>query len=614
VATNLTGRRLRVFIGADEQDWSLAAGVFSVGRDRLVEGQPLQISATLEILPTGGPESIDPQDNPVRWRPGQPVRVEVVDDGGNWVAHPQGRLYLLEEPEFPQQGQGISLSLGCRLSWHNTYEFDDDKTGVVVGEATNSAVVAQRLLEANEVPTAAIGLGSWPYAVSIPAGKGENRSFIQQAAGLAYSNDWRFLYQDGAGVVVDAALDLSIAAPVVTIVLGSNDVLYQGVKVEATPPEVCKVAGLGTVTAAATQPIVEVAEVEGDRSQFAVGNVSCPGVGVISRSTTTTTWFESLDGTRLTFRTVTSLEAPRSAVAKDPGQTGGFPCDMIDWKETTVDKRFDLTAGGRLIEITTTEQQRRFTFTTAVLPRLNFATTRVSTETPSYGPDEAITQIVLDERQALGILDPNSADPLALIDTRRVTTRWTQQGNETWTKSVSERIPRALTNSSPESDPTAAVGKATTSTSGTGQNQPPRAEIWDGGVITNDQEFQATATYTLPGGGSDRTRKRLYEVPWGFSETQCSAIAAAHIGLIAGRHRAALIEFPINDALLGAGPLFPCDVIFPDGSKRHYRIDSLSWEHSQTVAKAVGVGILVGTTAAPTQAVPSPLPVPLTGS
>ena len=589
---NLTSRRRRVFIGADQQDWSLAAGQFLTNQESLGESGLLPIDAQLEILPVlETPESIDPAENPVRWRPGQPVLIEVQNDSGAWVTHPQGRLFLLEEPDLPEDGGGLLLSLGCRLAWHNSFEFDNDATGVEVGTATNSAVVAQRLLEANEIPGGAISLGSWPFDVLIPEGKGRNASFIGQAGALAYSNAWRYLWQQPSGMITASALDLAASAPLITITLGENDVRYRRIKVEATPPEILKVAGIGVVVTEDENPSTEISEVEGDRTQFEEGTVSCPGTGVISRSTTVTSWSEN-DGI-LTYTIATALEAPRSAVAVRPGLVSG-PCSLINWKTIDVVKRFDLSQGGRLIDTVTTERQRRFTFTARVTPRLTFATTKVTTETPTYS-DDLITRLRVEEQQALGILDSQSADPLDLIDTRETDTRWVQKGNATWQKVESAKIPRALTNSSPQASPTAAIGNTTTSTSGTGSNQPPRAEFWDRGIITQDVEYQGIATYTLPGGATGRTRKALRAVPFAFSDAQCQALAVAHVGLMAGRHRAALIEFEISDTLLSAPPLFRCDVVMPSGERRQYRIDGLAWEHTATESKAVGTGILVGT-------------------
>jgi hypothetical protein len=614
---NITSRRLRVLIGPDEQDWSLAVAGFGVGRNALDESGLLPIRGQLEILPVlSAPESIDPAENPARWHPGQPVRVQVPNQAGAWVDHPQGRLFILEEPDLPEEQGGILLQLGGRLAWHDSFEFDDDQTGVTIGTATNSATVAQNLLEANEILTADISLGTWPYSLTLPEGKGPAGSFVQQAGELAYSNDWRYLWQQPSGVVTATALDLSIAAPLVTITLGTNDLLYRRVKVEGTPPDRLKVAAVGVTVTSGENPSIEVSEVEGDRTQFSEGGVTCVGTGVIARATTTVWWDgDDVDGWHHYTQVVE--EAPRSAVAYAPGNSGGLPCDLIAWKETLTDRHYNPNRS--LIDVTTTEKQRGFTLCKTLAYRgfLNWYTLRETTETPYPSAKEVLERIVVTERVALVTLDPaasgaigTATDPAKLIDASQKTTKWTQLSNTTWRKSESALIPKALTNSAPDANPAASIGNTSSSTSSSGQNQPPKVEFWDSGFVEEEIEYQYTLTYTPPA-ATGRTRKALKVLPYGFSEAQCQTMAVHHIRLAAGRHRAALIEFPISDALLSAPPLFPCNVVFPSGEVRHYRINGLAWEHTGDQAKAVGTGILVGTTPAPTEEEPSPSPVPL---
>jgi hypothetical protein len=620
MAANLVSRNLRVFIGPDAQIWHTASGAFLPSWNSLDEGGLIVVTATLEILPIpAAPESINPLDNPGRWSPGTSVRVEVRNDAGTFVQHPQGHLFILEEPEFPEPGGFITLQLGCRLAWHNSFEFDDDATGVVIGTPTNAADVAEAMLIRNEIPDSAIALTSpWPYALTVPEGKGSGGSFISQAGALAYCNDWRYLYVDVAGDVVNGALDLTIGSPVITITLGQNDVLYRAVQVEDSPPNLVRVAGQGTVATEGEKPIVEVIEVEGDRSQFEVGNISCPGSGVISRTTNITDWTIPAAPAAIQYISTSRLEAPRSAVAVDPNGSTSMtsPCGLLTWKTEETVTRYNqdpLLPYGRLINKITTTRQRRFTFTTNVQPGLDFATVKIVTETPTYAADgETIAEIKVEEEQAKGILDKTSEDPLTVLDVRTDFTRWRQVGNNRWQKTEFTKYPKALRNSSPESSSFAVATSANTSTTSTGANQPPKAEFWDAGAITNDQEFSGEAPYTLPGGNNGRTRKKLETLEFAFSDEQCQRVALKHIGLIAGRHRGALVEFPLSTALLTAPPLFPFDVVMPDGEIRHYLCDGLAFEHEAEGAKVLGVGVLVGTTAAPTEEVPTPAPVPLT--
>jgi hypothetical protein len=618
----IRSRRIRVFIGADQQDWSTSAGEFLPQWDSLSESGLITVSATLEILKVStNPESIDPRDNPTRWRPGQPVRVEVANSAGAYVVHPMGRLFLLEEPEFPAPGEGIVLELGCRLAWHNTFEYDDEKTGVTTGTALNSATAATNLLVANEMPSGQISLGTWPYALTVPEGKGASGSFVQQAGEIAYSNDYRFLYQNTAGTVVAGQLSLAIASPTATITLGTNDVAYQAVKTEGSPPDQIKVAGTGTVSTPIAKPIVDVVTVQGDREPFQVGNVSCPGTGIVGRTNTVIDW--STTGNILYHVTTTRLDAPPSGVAKDPLETVGMgPCTPRNWKVTTLERRFDLTKQGRLTEEIEEIRQDRYTYFAGSSNKTVADLVQRTTTTYSYTDDEIVTRVERVEQQAQywvdqseenrlsGIVEPDTS----LTEVKREIDTWTKVGDNTWKKARVEKYPKKFKNSSPEVGAGAAVTTATSSTSASGENQPPRAELWDGGVSTEDVEYQATINYTQPGGGSGRTRKRLYTLPYGFSQAQCETMAQLHLKLIAGRHRAAIVELPVTDALLTAPPLFPFNVVEPSGRILHYRADSVTWEHTVDTCKVAVSGILVGTTPAPTVGNPTPDPEPITGT
>lgn len=625
---NITSRRLRVLIGPDEQDWSLAVGGLGVGRNALDESGLLPIRGQLEILPVlSAPESIDPAENPARWHPGQPVRIQVPNQAGAWVDHPQGRLFILEEPDLPEEQGGILLQLGGRLAWHDSFEFDDDQTGVPVGTATNCATVAQNLLEANEILTADISLGTWPYALTLPEGKGPAGSFVQQAGELAYSNDWRYLWQRPDGVITATALDLSIASPLVTITLGTNDLFYRRVKVEGTPPDRLKVAAVGVTMGGIQNPAIETAEILGDKSEITYDDPwfeavqTCDGFGPISRTTAKVSWTDTEHVT-----TVTDEGIFYALTVTTGGWTIGSGCSLVPYRKTITRKRYDAETR-RLLDTTTELWQRGFTLSEAfrygALSSSNLSIYQLlerTVETPYPADDEVIDRIEVFKEVALWTLNPDADgrkgfddDPARLIPLGTDVTRWKNLGGNTWQKTETKILPRVNFTSIPGASRTGTQATTSVSISGTGNNQPPRLEFWDYGAPESEIEYQATADYTLPG-GTGRTRKELKTLPYGFSQGQCETLARKHLALMAGRHRAALIEFPITDALLSAPPLFPCDVVFPSGEIRHYRIDGLAWEHTEDQAKAVGTGILVGTTPAPTEENPTPTPIPATGT
>jgi hypothetical protein len=239
----------------------------------------------------------------------------------------------------------------------------------------------------------------------------------------------------------------------------------------------------------------------------------------------------------------------------------------------------------------------------------------VTTYTYASDTDDTITQIVEQGHRMQYLIDESlrngyvwNAPVLTMKLFREKKTTWENKGGDRWRRTETVRYPKTTKNSSPEASPKGSLTSGSSSTSSTGNEQPPKAEIWDGGSAIKDIEFTGEAAYTLPGGGSGRTRKRLYPIEYGFSDSQCELIAQKHIELIAGRHRAALIEFPVNETLLSQPPLFPVDVVMIDGSIRHYRIDG----HRADRATAIGTGILVGTTAAPTLLEPNPPSIPIT--
>jgi len=567
---HIGSRLLRVLIGSDEQDWSLAvAAPVQLERRQLRSGDFLGINGTITILPGIGLESIDPQVNPARWRPGQPVRIQITNSLGSYVDHPCGRLYILEEPEFPEPGGSITLELGCELTWKSGWEFDRDATGITIGTATNCGTITSTLLQANGISAGNISIPTQPYSLAIPDGKGPSDNFIGQAAELLYANDWHILYQATNGTITASELSFAISAsPTVTITEGTDDLLRQGTKVEAAPAELIKVVGQGVATSSAENPSVSVEEVEGDRGQFSVDGTTCVGTGVISRAITRTEWEERVDD--ILYRTTVYLEAPRSAVAKDPTKTGGLPCSMINWKQIITTRLYDLPAdGGKLKSITETTNQRRFTLTgDDVEPILSFQTVKLITTTPTYS-DESVT---------------------------RLTEAWRQVGSNTWRKTSTTKLPKALENAAPGVSPFSLTLQSGTTTTSTGANQPPRAEVWDGGLIDKDLEFTGTATYTPPGGASGYTKKEQKDLRYGFSDTQCEIIARKHVALNAGRHRAALLQLPITDALLSAPPLFQVDYVDSAGDTYHYLADGVVWEHGEDRIEVFCTGIQLGVT------------------
>jgi hypothetical protein len=475
---------------------------------------------------------------------------------------------------------------------------------------------------------------NWPYGVVNPDGKGPGGSFIQQAGEIAYSNDYRFLYQNTAGTVVAGQLSLAIASPTATITLGTNDVAYQAVKTEGSPPDQIKVAGSGAVKTRLRYPIVDVVTVEGDPSfyKYSVANTDgrqliCVGNEFYTIGRTTTLVDRKRNGVFTNEITTTIEEAIVCAVTKNPlfpFSLQSIPCTLRPWKRTVLTKTFNRSKFGRLEQqIEQVEQDRHSYFAFDETGRGNgFASDIVSriTTTYAYRDGEIVERIERVEEQLLYLVDGSTEGTLPpypvtlLTEVKREIDTWDKVGRDTWKKSRTEKYPRKYKDNSPEGGSGAPITSSTTTVSNSGETQPPRAELLDDEYSFEDVEYQATINYTQPGGGSGRTRKRLYALPYGFSQAQCETMAQLHLKLIAGRHRAAIVELPVTDALLTAPPLFPFNVVEPSGRILHYRADSVTWEHTVDTCKVAVSGILVGTTPAPTVGNPTPDPEPITGT
>ncbi|MEL6250231.1 MAG: hypothetical protein AAFR15_19745, partial [Cyanobacteria bacterium J06627_15] len=228
MVANLVNRRHRVLIGTDQQDWSAYYGAVEVGYSSLDDGGLIEITATLTLLNlVGVPESLDPRQNPSRWRPGQPVYLQVRNDADTgWIDPFYARLIITEEPASPAD-ERLTLELGCKLFWADLFELDDEQSGVIFGQAETADVIATRLLQASEVAGGDIALSVWPYSIDYPFGKEGGGSFAAQAGELAWSNDARYLYQDAAGQVRDRQLSLTSAGSAIAqVTVGTNEAVW----------------------------------------------------------------------------------------------------------------------------------------------------------------------------------------------------------------------------------------------------------------------------------------------------------------------------------------------------------------------------------------------------
>jgi len=578
----------RVLIGADQQDWSLAAGPLRLGRASLSERGLLPITGSLVIYGnSAAPESINSEANPSRWKPGTPVRIEVQDSGGTWIPHPLGSLFVLEDPAPPAPGEiEITLSLGCWLAWADSFQFQDDRTGIVLGTAEDCSVIAQRLLEAGEIPSGSISLSTWPYQLAYPAIPDQSAGFVGQAGELAYANDFRQIYTTPTGTVADVAPNLSPAVPTITITLGTNDLPgFAPLRDPQNPVELVKVVGQGWPT----NPFAGYTETEDttdDAANYANGVL---GSVTANRVITTVSYATTPPGISKTTRTqVLELEATVDLAPATPLQ-------LVPYTDTTETRTYD-DSTLQLTQVVTETRQRERTLL-ADGKALNNRLVRRIIETYSY-TDDALTGTTLTEQEAEYLYDTAAANPWQLQTTLATTLSFTDLGAGRWRRREKRREARIRRDSAVDkfaSNPWALTTETLTTEGSDGTTQPPATELFES-ATADELHYEGEATWTHPGGSTGRTRERLYTLPVAFSDVHCQAMAERHRALLVGNSKARVLPLQITDALLAAPPLFQVDVIHPTGTTYHYLADALSFAHNTTSSAATAIGIYIGET------------------
>lgn len=573
----------------------------SLGEDGIIE-----ITGTVSIqYSTNPPESLNPQDNPTRWRLGQTVTINIANSSSFLVAHPLGTLFILEQPERPAPGQGIQIEVGGRLSYWNYEQLDGDESGVSLGTLENCATVATRLLEAAAIPSGNIALGTWAYSLNYPVGK-KGGGFTAQAGELAYSNSTidgiRYLYQSASGNVVSGLTGTDLGTALVTVNVGSDDGRYEPIRAGQAPSETVKAAGVGNIVTARTTTI-ETTESTGDRSDYETGSASCPGNGVIQRATVRQSFNVPVDGSSdITFTTKSTLSAPRSAVYLDSEWSGGrSPCGLVQWKRVTNVRTFEQVGGvgGKLIREKETTEQRAFSLSRDRSNTLAWRDAKIVTTDYSYDNTDLIVERLTTEEVAEATVDDLTTDPFRVQVGRINKNVWAETGREEFKLTETEEVARIINDSSAEefgANPWARQATVTTRTSASGNTQPPRTEYWNSAVAQREVHYEGTASYVQPGGASGRAIETFFTVPYGFSDDQCQAISLLQSKLQIGRYWAYVIELPITDALLAAPPLFRVDVVEANGDTRHFLADGDVWSHTLTKASVVCTGIWIGTT------------------
>jgi hypothetical protein len=555
-------------------------GAFQVGYESLDTGD-VATRGSLVILQTLlSPESLDVEENPSRWGPGTPVTVEIPNSTGTYIDHPQGHLYILSDPALPKDGQ-ITLELGCWLLWGGSNAPEGDQSGIVYGTAETCDLVATRLLEAADIPSSNIALSTWPYSVAVPLPK-EAGSYPDQASDLAYSNDYRYLYQDSAGVIRDRQLALTPGSPQITITLGSNDIAFERFRDPVPPFELTRAAGPGVSLSAVSTPITSSAT-----EQEALD------VGTASRTIATTESYVYNPSVSVQTQSISDVSEDYRLIPWASEFPPGSGSATREKKTTT--KTWDLTGPPhRLVQEAVVTRQAR-----GIINPLEVNNITVedevfrATKTPTYGADGQIASIDIEERVAEVVHDKTSINPYVTRVARLIKTTWTQLDSSRWQQETLTRTARIVQNPNVQANFWSRTLKRESKVSNDGSTAPPAVELWDGPYTEAAQEFSGEATWVHPGNPSGRIRKDLKQIPYGFSDTQMVGLAEKHRDLTIARQQAAIIPIPVTDALLALDyPLFQLNVV--DGSTTYkYLVDGLQYIHQYGESRAECVGMLL---------------------
>lgn len=579
MAANLASRRIQLTIGG--MDWSAHLSSMTAGYSSLsIDGAAgiITVSGQITINKNwNNPESLSPRLNPTRWRPGQIISAlcrNAADDA--WISGWFSQLIILEEPPEPGSSGQLTLSVGCKLTWADLYQLDDDRSGIELGNAENCSTVAARLLEASEVAPANISLNTWPYANDRPFGK-VGRSFASQAGELAWSNDGRALYQDVSGVVTDKQVLTLPTVAIATVTLGTDDRLWQPLADPQQPTEVTKCAGIGYVLTADSTPDVVTDEVTADLGDYIPGAV---GTGIVHRTTTTRS-FSTGDAMTASTKTVRTLVEELPATIFQYPASVSPATSVLTFTDTTEVSTYEIVADpvgrAKLETVVTTKLQRGMSIDPSDVLS-NIRTVERTTKDFSYVDEVASTVSTVLEKAEI-LLDETSNNPWNVRQVESEVNTWVSKGGGVYERKEVRSIARVATSSTIDKTRQNIWAPQVTSRTYTAtlSNSPPSTDLYDAAIAEDEKHYIGTATYTHRGGATGRTRERLFTIPFGFSDTQMETMAVLCRDILVGRHLGDEIELVLTDALLTTPPL-PEIHVLDDGTTYKYLGDALSVE------------------------------------
>lgn len=188
------------------------------------------------------PESFSPRRNTSRWAPKNRVVIRTVDDSGNTVIHPRGRLRILKMPQVPtQENPFLVLELGCLLSLQNKVKPAGDDSEIELGEELARHEVINNLAALAKLGDLQEQINEWPLSVPLTRLSG---SYVQQMGEIAYAAGY-VLWVDNTETLRAAKYPGRKVSRDAKVVVGRHEFLYQPIDPQQYPAE--RIIATGTL-------------------------------------------------------------------------------------------------------------------------------------------------------------------------------------------------------------------------------------------------------------------------------------------------------------------------------------------------------------------------------
>jgi hypothetical protein len=161
------------------------------------------------------------------------VQYKVANDSGALVWHPLSgqALYLMREPNSPDSSNILTLDIGCALAYAMAQRTPDDNvSGVEVGTNTARNTIVERCLAASDISSYSIPSLPKPFNVGLPKIGG---SFAEMAGKLCGAVN-HVLYCNSTGTVVASPIDFD-ASPIATLTIGKDEAEWEPVNTNSIP-------------------------------------------------------------------------------------------------------------------------------------------------------------------------------------------------------------------------------------------------------------------------------------------------------------------------------------------------------------------------------------------